>query len=133
MLDLKSVGEKRRFQFDPLIFLHSGVASTKAYTSQFLALVLFGLVLSEDSISKETRRHDIINGLQKLPELIKDVLNCDKKVQGFAEDLHKESSLLVMGRGFNFATCLEGALVCSRRFHCFEIALLRLYFRKSKN
>ncbi|CAF0833968.1 unnamed protein product [Rotaria sordida] len=87
-----------------------GVASTKAYTSQFLALVLFGLVLSEDSISKESRRNDIINGLQKLPELIKQVLNCDKKVREFAEELYKQSSLLVMGRGFNFATCLEGAL-----------------------
>ena len=50
------------------------MASTKAYTSQFLALVLFGLVLSEDSISKESRRDDIIDGLQKLPELIKEVL-----------------------------------------------------------
>jgi glucosamine--fructose-6-phosphate aminotransferase (isomerizing) len=87
-----------------------GVASTKAYTSQFLALVLFGLVLSEDSISKETRRSDIMNALQNLPDLIKQVLNCDKKIRDFAEDLYKQSSLLVMGRGFNFATCLEGAL-----------------------
>ncbi|CAF3758108.1 unnamed protein product [Adineta steineri] len=87
-----------------------GVASTKAYTSQFLALVLFGLVLSEDSISKEARRNDIIDGLQKLPELIKEVLNCDKQIRDFAENLYEKSSLLVMGRGFNFATCLEGAL-----------------------
>ena len=88
-----------------------GVASTKAYTSQFLALVLFGLVLSEDSISKQSRREDIIDGLQKLPELIKEVLTCDQKICDFAENLYQKSSLLVMGRGFNFATCLEGALV----------------------
>ncbi|CAF4259397.1 unnamed protein product, partial [Rotaria socialis] len=87
-----------------------GVASTKAYTSQFLALVLFGLVLSEDSISKETRRRDIIDGLQKLPDLIKEVLDCDKQICDFAENLFEKTSLLVMGRGFNFATCLEGAL-----------------------
>ncbi|CAF1360690.1 unnamed protein product [Adineta ricciae] len=87
-----------------------GVASTKAYTSQFLALVLFGLVLSEDSISKEPRRRAIIDGLQQLPDLIKKVLQCDKKIREYAEALYKESSLLVMGRGFNFATCLEGAL-----------------------
>ncbi|CAF1939160.1 unnamed protein product [Rotaria magnacalcarata] len=87
-----------------------GVASTKAYTSQFLALVLFGLVLSEDSISKETRRRDIIDGLQKLPDLIKEVLDCDKQICEFAENLFEKTSLLVMGRGFNFATCLEGAL-----------------------
>mgnify|MGYP002423740845 FL=1 len=93
-----------------------GVASTKAYTSQFLALVLFGLVLSEDFISKEPRRRDIIDGLQKLPGLIKEVLNCDDKIREFAETLYKESSLLVMGRGFNFATCLEGALVRSTKY-----------------
>ncbi|CAF0827803.1 unnamed protein product [Rotaria sp. Silwood1] len=87
-----------------------GVASTKAYTSQFLALVLFGLVLSEDSISKEPRRKAIIDGLQQLPDLIKRVLECDKKMHEYAEALYKESSLLVMGRGFNFATCLEAAL-----------------------
>lgn len=69
------------------------------------------MVLSEDSISKEARRRDIIDGLQKLPDLIKEMLNCDKQVREFAETLYKESSLLVMGRGFNFATCLEGALV----------------------
>jgi glucosamine--fructose-6-phosphate aminotransferase (isomerizing) len=87
-----------------------GVASTKAYTSQFIALVLFALVLSEDSISKEPRRKAIIDGLQQMPELIKKVLQCDKKIREYAEALYKETSLLVMGRGFNFATCLEGAL-----------------------
>ncbi|CAF1245540.1 unnamed protein product [Rotaria magnacalcarata] len=87
-----------------------GVASTKAYTSQFLALVLFGLVLSEDSISKEPRRKAIIDALQQLPDYIKRVLECDKKIREYAEALFNESSLLVMGRGFNFATCLEGAL-----------------------
>ncbi|CAF1109945.1 unnamed protein product [Adineta steineri] len=87
-----------------------GVASTKAYTSQFIALVLFALVLSEDSISKEPRRKAIIEGLQQMPELIKKVLQCDKQIREYAEALYKETSLLVMGRGFNFATCLEGAL-----------------------
>ena len=91
--------------------LFAGVASTKAYTSQFLALVLFGLVLSEDSISKEPRRRAIIDGLQQLPDLIKKVLQCDKKIREYAEALYKESSLLVIGGGVNFATCLEGALV----------------------
>jgi glucosamine 6-phosphate synthetase-like amidotransferase/phosphosugar isomerase protein len=97
----------------------TGVASTKAYTSQFLALVLFGLVLSEDSISKDARRRDIIDGLQKLPDMIKSVLTCDEKIRDYAEDLHTKSSLLVMGRGFNFATCLEGALV---RFNSIDMS-----------
>ena len=35
----------------------------------------------------------------------------DSKVKALAEELVQERSLLVMGRGYNFATCLEGALV----------------------
>ena len=50
-----------------------GVASTKAYTSQFVAFVLFALMLSEDSISKKNRRKEIIEGLYDLPNLIKQV------------------------------------------------------------
>lgn len=103
-----------------------GVASTKAYTSQFLALVLFGLVLSEDSISKEPRRKAIIEGLQHLPDMIKKVLQCDKKVREYAEALHKETSLLVMGRGYNFATCLEGALVSRTKSSILSLIYLEI-------
>lgn len=84
-------------------------------------MVLFGLVLSEDSISKETRRRDIIDGLQNLPELIKQVLNCDQQIHDYAQALFTQSSLLVMGRGYNFATCLEGALVRKLLRHCIPL------------
>ena len=46
------------------------------------------------------------------PELIKETLALDKEIRSLAEDIHKQKSLIVMGRGYNFATCLEGALVC---------------------
>ena len=46
--------------------------------------------------------------------LIKETLTLDKEIRTLAEDLHKQKSLIVMGRGYNFATCLEGALVCVR-------------------
>lgn len=36
-----------------------GVASTKAYTSQFISLVMFGLVMSEDRISMQPRRSEV--------------------------------------------------------------------------
>uniref|UniRef100_A0A7N6BHN4 glutamine--fructose-6-phosphate transaminase (isomerizing) n=1 Tax=Anabas testudineus TaxID=64144 RepID=A0A7N6BHN4_ANATE len=87
-----------------------GVASTKAYTSQFVALIMFALMLSEDRLSLQKRRLEIINGLKVLPELIKKVLSLDEKIKAIAQELFKQRSLLVMGRGFNYATCLEGAL-----------------------
>jgi glucosamine--fructose-6-phosphate aminotransferase (isomerizing) len=87
-----------------------GVASTKAYTSQFVAMVMFALVMSEDRVSMQPRRQQIIQALQKLPDLIKETLKLDNQIRSLAEDMHKQKSLIVMGRGYNFATCLEGAL-----------------------
>lgn len=87
-----------------------GVASTKAYTSQFISLVMFALVMSEDRISLHNRRCEIIKGLENLDEQIREVLKNDDKVLALAKDLFQQKSLLVMGRGYNFATCMEGAL-----------------------
>jgi len=87
-----------------------GVASTKAYTSQILSLVMFALVMSEDRISLQPRRSEIIQGLKSLPELIRKILQLDDKVLNIAKQLYEKKSFLIMGRGFNFATCLEGAL-----------------------
>ncbi|KAM3847140.1 glutamine--fructose-6-phosphate aminotransferase [isomerizing] 2 [Vipera latastei] len=87
-----------------------GVASTKAYTSQFISLVLFGLMMAEDRISLQKRREEIISSLKSLPEMIKEVLSLDEKIHDLALELYKQRSLLVMGRGYNYATCLEGAL-----------------------
>lgn len=44
-------------------------------------------------------------------ELIKKVLSLDGKIKSIANELYQQRSLLVMGRGFHYATCLEGALV----------------------
>ena len=44
-----------------------GVASTKAYTSQFLSLVMFAVMMAEDRISKQDRVKDIIATLKVFP------------------------------------------------------------------
>ena len=87
-----------------------GVASTKAYTCQIVAMVLVALSLSEDSRSKHTRRDDIMQGLLKLPGCVKECLKMDAILLELAQDLKEEHSLLIFGRGFNYATALEGAL-----------------------
>ncbi|KAI0356014.1 L-glutamine D-fructose 6-phosphate amidotransferase [Trametes cingulata] len=88
-----------------------GVASTKAYTSQYIALLMMALQLSEDRISLTERRNQIIDGLHKLPGQIKKVLEGDKGLQELATGvLANQRSLLLMGRGYQYATCLEGAL-----------------------
>jgi len=49
--------------------------------------------------------------LINISEQIKEVLALDKEIHSLAEELYQQKSLLIMGRGFNYATCLEGALV----------------------
>ncbi|XP_037536446.1 glutamine--fructose-6-phosphate aminotransferase [isomerizing] 1 [Nematolebias whitei] len=87
-----------------------GVASTKAYTSQFVALIMFALLMCDDRISMQPRRREIIQGLRVLPDLIKEVLSLDDEIQKLATELYKQKSVLIMGRGYHYATCLEGAL-----------------------
>jgi glucosamine--fructose-6-phosphate aminotransferase (isomerizing) len=88
-----------------------GVASTKAYTSQFIAMVMFALSLSEDRASKQRRREEIMEGLSKISDQIKSVLAQDKKIKQLCEQKFKnQKSLLLLGRGSQYSTALEGAL-----------------------
>ncbi|CAB1451213.1 unnamed protein product [Pleuronectes platessa] len=87
-----------------------GVASTKAYTSQFVALIMFALLMCDDRISVQPRRREIIQALKALPDQIKEVLALDDEIQKLAVELYQQKSVLIMGRGYHYATCLEGAL-----------------------
>jgi glucosamine--fructose-6-phosphate aminotransferase (isomerizing) len=88
-----------------------GVASTKAYTSQFIAMVMFALSLSEDRASKTKRREEIMDGLSNISAQIKSVLDQDQKIKQLCEEKFKnQKSLLLLGRGSQYSTALEGAL-----------------------
>ncbi|KAJ4290097.1 glutamine--fructose-6-phosphate transaminase (isomerizing) [Collariella sp. IMI 366227] len=88
-----------------------GVASTKAYTSQFIAMVMFALSLSEDRASKHKRREEIMEGLSNISAQIKSVLEQDQKIKSMCEKTFKnQKSLLLLGRGSQYSTALEGAL-----------------------
>ncbi|KAL3156749.1 hypothetical protein ABBQ38_001024 [Trebouxia sp. C0009 RCD-2024] len=87
-----------------------GVASTKAYTSQMVVITMMALALSEDSIAKRPKRDAVIDALGTLPAKLRRVLKLDTQMQKLAEELKHESSLLVFGRGYNYATALEAAL-----------------------
>lgn len=87
-----------------------GVASTKAYTSQMVVITMMALALSEDSIAKRPKRDAVIDALGSLPAKLRRVLRLDAQMQQLAEELKHETSLLVFGRGYNYATALEAAL-----------------------
>ena len=54
---------------------------------------------------------EILQGLRELPEKIKKVLELDGQIKELAKEMKDNKSILVMGRGYNYATCMEGALV----------------------
>ncbi|XP_027348923.1 glutamine--fructose-6-phosphate aminotransferase [isomerizing] 2 isoform X1 [Abrus precatorius] len=87
-----------------------GVASTKAYTSQIVVMVMLALAIGGDTISNQARREAIIDGLFDLPNKVREVLKLDLEMKDLAKLLIAEQSLLVFGRGYNYATALEGAL-----------------------
>lgn len=72
---------------------------------------MMALQLSEDRISFTERRNQIIDGLHALPGQIRKVLESDASLQALARGvLANQRSLLLMGRGYQYSTCLEGAL-----------------------
>ncbi|GLI68179.1 hypothetical protein VaNZ11_012521 [Volvox africanus] len=87
-----------------------GVASTKAYTSQIIAITMMALQLAEDSIAKRERRDTVIDELGQLPGKVRRVLMLDSAMRDLAEHLRSVNSLLFFGRGYNYATVLEAAL-----------------------
>ncbi|GAB7359329.1 hypothetical protein MBLNU230_g5980t1 [Neophaeotheca triangularis] len=87
-----------------------GVASTKAYTSQFVCMVMFALSLSEDRASKHQRRHDIMDGLAKVSQQFQEILKLNDSIKELCLKFKDQKSLLLLGRGSQHATALEGAL-----------------------
>nr|XP_051194070.1 glutamine--fructose-6-phosphate aminotransferase [isomerizing] 1-like [Lolium perenne] len=87
-----------------------GVASTKAYTSQIVVMAMMALSIGSDQLSTQTRRESIITGLSSLPSHASEVLKLDSDMKELTSSLIDSESLLVFGRGYNYATALEGAL-----------------------
>ena len=88
-----------------------GVASTKAYTSQFVAMMMFALSLSEDRASKQKRREDIMEGLGRISDQFRQVLRLNDSIKALCDKFFRnQKSLLLLGRGSQFSTALEGML-----------------------
>lgn len=88
-----------------------GVASTKAYTSQSVALALLAIQIGQNNAETFERRKLIIKDLQNLSASIESVLKDEQGLKQIAETMLKtENSILLLGRGYQLATSLEGAL-----------------------
>jgi glutamine---fructose-6-phosphate transaminase (isomerizing) len=88
-----------------------GVASTKAFTGQLAVLAMMALKIgyAKGTITAE-RYHELIRGLEEIPEKVKQILEDTSKIQAIAEKYKDASDFLYLGRGYNFPVALEGAL-----------------------
>ncbi|HZI19121.1 MAG TPA: glutamine--fructose-6-phosphate transaminase (isomerizing) [Pyrinomonadaceae bacterium] len=100
---------------DGTILTHAGpeigVASTKAFTSQMVALYLFALHLGQLRgvlSGEEARRH--AQELAELPVKIEHLLSDSDELEELAREFHRATDFLYLGRGINFPVALEGAL-----------------------
>ncbi|MFZ9036025.1 MAG: glutamine--fructose-6-phosphate transaminase (isomerizing) [Francisellaceae bacterium] len=88
-----------------------GVASTKAFTTQLVAFLLFALALGrQKQVLSEAEEAEAINALKKAPVLIKNVLHLDQKIETLAADFVNKEHTLFLGRGVQYPVALEGAL-----------------------
>ncbi len=87
------------------------VASTKAYTSQVVALYLVALhiALELETITKEEYK-EYKDSLESLPKLIQATLDRESKVRDIAEKYVNSKNLFYIGRGLDYLACLEGSL-----------------------
>jgi glutamine---fructose-6-phosphate transaminase (isomerizing) len=96
------------------IYLHAGpeigVASTKAFTSQVVALALLTLKIGRLRDLSVIRGREIIDALQALPGQIQQILDRAPEIENLAEEFKRAQNFLYLGRGYNFPTALEGAL-----------------------
>ena len=109
------VGSMATRETEGTVYTHAGpeigVASTKAFTSQLVALHLLAIYLGQirgTLTPDEARPH--LEALTQLPLLLEQTLKCEPLTEEIAKRFYQRSDFLFLGRGINYPIALEGAL-----------------------
>jgi glucosamine--fructose-6-phosphate aminotransferase (isomerizing) len=109
------VGSMATRETEGTVYTHAGpeigVASTKAFTSQLVALQLLAIYLGQirgTLTPEEARPH--LDSLTQLPLLLEQALKCEPLAEEIAKRFYQRSDFLYLGRGINYPIALEGAL-----------------------
>ncbi|MGQ9618657.1 MAG: glutamine--fructose-6-phosphate transaminase (isomerizing) [Candidatus Aminicenantia bacterium] len=100
---------------DGAILTHAGpeigVASTKAFTAQLMALVLFSIYLAQiKKIIAKDEAYELLIELQKIPQKVEIVLENENKIENLSTKFLSVSDFFYLGRWVNYPIALEGAL-----------------------
>lgn len=87
-----------------------GVASTKAFTTQLTALLIFTLALARHNGLEEAREAEIVEAIRLIPGQVEQVLALDAEIVELSKSFMDKFHSLFLGRGAMFPVALEGAL-----------------------
>jgi glutamine---fructose-6-phosphate transaminase (isomerizing) len=109
------VGSMATRETEGTVYTHAGpeigVASTKAFTSQLVALHLLAIYLGQirGTLTADAARPHL-DALTQLPLLLEQTLKCEPQTEEIARKFYQRSDFLYLGRGINYPIALEGAL-----------------------
>lgn len=108
------VGSTIAREADAGVYIHAGpeigVASTKAFTSQVMVLIMIALMLGRMKTLPLEVGRKIVSALNEIPELVQKVLDQNESIKRVSHKFFKTNNALYLGRGYNFPVALEGAL-----------------------
>ena len=87
-----------------------GVASTKAFTTQLVALQMLAIALGRRHGLSTEKESELVAALNQLPELCSKVLGLAERIETVSEDFAEKNHALFLGRGVEYPVAMEGAL-----------------------
>ena len=87
-----------------------GVASTKAFTTQLVGLLMMTLAIGQHHGMNEQMQQEIASSLMSLPNKIDEVMSLAGSIEALAEDFADKNHALFLGRGDQYPIAMEGAL-----------------------
>lgn len=109
------VGSTISREADDILYTWAGpeiaVASTKAYTTQLIAMYIIALYFAQN---KNTLTSEEIEAIKKdmleLPEREKEILDHKEDIEKFVNEKYSEKDVFYLGRGLDYAVAMEGSL-----------------------
>ncbi len=86
------------------------VASTKAFTTQLVDLLLLAIVLGARNGLNNEDQKELVSELRRLPDQLRKTLELNQRIRAIAEDFVEKDHALFLGRGVHYPVALEGAL-----------------------
>jgi glutamine---fructose-6-phosphate transaminase (isomerizing) len=87
-----------------------GVASTKAFTTQLVGLLMLAIALGRRSGMSAHKQAELANALHRLPDHVQETLEMDTAIEKLAEAFIPKHHALFLGRGIQYPVAMEGAL-----------------------